>query len=65
MTHLPVTQYAKTEVHVAYQVFGTGSIDLVFVPAWISHVDLWWDSPLISDWLEEFRKPRHAELKLL
>jgi pimeloyl-ACP methyl ester carboxylesterase len=51
---LPVTQYAKAgKVHVAYQVFGTGSIDLVFVPGWISHLDLWWDSPLISGWLEE------------
>jgi pimeloyl-ACP methyl ester carboxylesterase len=53
MMDLPVTQYAKAgEVHVAYQVFGTGSIDLVFVPGWISHLDLWWDSPLISGWLE-------------
>jgi pimeloyl-ACP methyl ester carboxylesterase len=52
MKDLPVTQYAKAgEVYVAYQVFGTGTSDLVFVPGWMSHLDLWWDSPLTSSWL--------------
>lgn len=51
----PVTRYATSgDVHVAYQVFGKGSIDLVFVPGWISHLDLWWDSPLISSWFRDF-----------
>jgi pimeloyl-ACP methyl ester carboxylesterase len=53
MIDLPVTQYAKSgDVYVAYQVFGSGPIDLVFVPGWISHLDLWWDNPLTSDWLK-------------
>src|ERR1700674_746539 len=52
MKDLPVTQYAKAgEVYVAYQVFGTGTSDLVFVPGWMSHLDLWWDSPLTASWL--------------
>ena len=33
----PRTQYAKSgDVHVAYQVFGEGAVDLVFVPGHIS-----------------------------
>jgi len=49
---LPVTQYAKSgEVYVAYQVFGSGSFDLVFMPGWTSNLDLWWDNPLTSNWL--------------
>jgi pimeloyl-ACP methyl ester carboxylesterase len=53
MTDLPLTQYARSgDVYVAYQVFGLGSIDLVFVPGWTSHLDLWWDNPLTSSWLK-------------
>lgn len=52
MKDLPATQYAKAgDVYVAYQVFGTGTSDLVFVPGWTSHLDYWWDSPLTSSWL--------------
>ena len=40
------TQYAKSgEVSIAYQVIGDGPIDLVFVPGFISHVELIWDFP--------------------
>ena len=42
----PETQYAKSgEVNVAYQVVGDGAFDLVFVPGWISNVDLMWQEP--------------------
>ncbi len=52
---LPATHYAKSgDVCVAYQIFGGGPIDLVFVPGWISHLDLWWDSPITAGWLERF-----------
>ena len=52
---LPATQYAKSgDVYVAYQIFGSGPIDLVFVPGWISHLDLWWDSPVTARWLKRF-----------
>ena len=37
---VPETRYAKSgDVHVAYQVFGSGPIDLVFVPGFVSHVE--------------------------
>lgn len=42
----PETRYAKSEdVHVAYQVTGSGPIDLVLVPGFVSHLDADWDSP--------------------
>jgi class 3 adenylate cyclase len=42
---IPETRYAKTVdgVHVAYQVFGAGSNDIVYVPGWISNVETNWD----------------------
>jgi class 3 adenylate cyclase len=40
------TRYAKSgDVHIAYQVIGDGPVDLVFVPGWITHVELAWDDP--------------------
>jgi pimeloyl-ACP methyl ester carboxylesterase len=42
----PETKYAKSgDVHIAYQVIGDGPVDLVFVPGWITHVELSWDDP--------------------
>jgi class 3 adenylate cyclase len=47
-----VTRYAKSgDVHVAYQVFGSGSIDLVFAPGFISHIEHYWDHPDLARWL--------------
>ncbi len=43
---MPVTRYAKSgDVHVAYQIFGSGPIDLVFVPGFVSHIENYWDHP--------------------
>src|SRR6516225_10869073 len=48
----PVTRYAKSGgVHIAYQVFGDGSIDLVFAPGFISHIENYWDHPELARWL--------------
>lgn len=48
----PRTQYAKSgDVHVAYQVFGDGPVDLVFVPGFISHIDNYWDEPGLARFL--------------
>ena len=41
---MPDTKYAKSgDVHIAYQVIGDGPLELVFVPGFISHLDLWWE----------------------
>jgi pimeloyl-ACP methyl ester carboxylesterase len=40
----PETKYAKSGgVHIAYQVFGEGDLDLVLVPGFTTHVELAWE----------------------
>jgi len=37
------TRYALSgDVHIAYQVTGEGPFDLVFVPGFVTHMDLQW-----------------------
>lgn len=46
MQVLPETRYAKKgDAHIAYQVVGEGSVDLVLVSTWFSHLEARWDSP--------------------
>jgi pimeloyl-ACP methyl ester carboxylesterase len=41
----PETRYAKSgDVHIAYQVIGSGPLDLVFVPGFVSNVEASWDN---------------------
>ena len=43
---LPETRYAKSgDCQIAYQVFGNGPIDLVFVPGFISNLEVHWEDP--------------------
>jgi class 3 adenylate cyclase len=42
----PETRYAKSgDVNIAYQVTGDGPLDLVYVPGWISNIELMWEEP--------------------
>jgi len=42
----PQTRYARSgDVRIAYQVVGNGPIDLVFVPGFISNLDIHWEDP--------------------
>ena len=42
----PQTRYAKSgKISIAYQVFGSGPLDLVFVPGWITHLEYTWEQP--------------------
>jgi pimeloyl-ACP methyl ester carboxylesterase len=42
----PETRYAQSgDVNIAYQVIGDGPIDLVYMPGFISHVELSWGLP--------------------
>ena len=53
----PVTRYAKSgDVHVAYQLFGSGPASLVLAPGFVSHIDNYWDSPPFRRWLERLGK---------
>jgi pimeloyl-ACP methyl ester carboxylesterase len=43
------TQYAKSgDVNIGYQVIGEGPRDLVYVPGWVSNVELMWDDPVLA-----------------
>jgi pimeloyl-ACP methyl ester carboxylesterase len=43
---VPQTRYAKSgDLNIAYQVVGDGPLDLVYVPGWISNVELMWEEP--------------------
>ena len=49
---IPETKYAKSgDIHVAYQVLGDGPIDLIYIPGWVSHLDLIWEQPLFASFL--------------
>jgi pimeloyl-ACP methyl ester carboxylesterase len=46
---MPQTHYATSDdLNIAYQVFGDGPRDLVYVPGWISNVELMWDDPILA-----------------
>ena len=50
---VPDVQYAKSgDVNVAYQVTGEGPLDLVFVPGYVTHLELQWAMPSFSPFLE-------------
>ncbi|MDX6409888.1 MAG: hypothetical protein QOE13_2959 [Gaiellaceae bacterium] len=49
----PATRYAKSgDVNIAYQVVGEGPFDLVYVPGWVSNVELLWEKPKPARFLE-------------
>ena len=37
----PKTKYAKSdEINIAYQVVGDGPIDIMYIPGWVSNIDM-------------------------
>jgi hypothetical protein len=43
---VPRTRYAKSGgVNIAYQVVGEGPRDLIYVPGWLSNVEMMWEAP--------------------
>jgi len=49
----PRTHYVKgPEGHVAYQVFGHGPRDIVFIPDHPNNIDIMWEEPALSRFLE-------------
>jgi pimeloyl-ACP methyl ester carboxylesterase len=50
----PEIRYAKSgDVHIAYQVFGAGSLDLVYIPGFISNIETYWEWPEFAGWLHQ------------
>jgi pimeloyl-ACP methyl ester carboxylesterase len=49
----PETRYAKTgDIHIAYQVFGTGPIDMVLATEFWHSIEVQWDQPDLAEFLE-------------
>ena len=54
MFDVPETRFAVSRdgAHIAYQLIGEGTQDLVYVPNWASPIDLIWEQPLFRRFLE-------------
>jgi hypothetical protein len=49
----PETKYPRSgDVSIAYQTLGTGPVDLVPVPGWVSNVEYQWEQPDFAHFLE-------------
>src|SRR5215471_7133164 len=65
MPATPTTSYVKSDdVHVAYQVFGEGSLDLLFVPGFVSNIDGIWDSACNSGGAHEVARAHSSSSSL-
>jgi class 3 adenylate cyclase len=50
----PETRYARSgELRIAYQIVGSGPLDLVFVPSFVSNLELFWEMP---EWAQFFTR---------
>ena len=45
----PETRYAKSgDINIAYQVLGSGPVDLIYVPGWVTHLEYGWEEPSLA-----------------
>lgn len=52
---VPKTQYAQSgELSIAYQCVGEGPIDILFIPGFVSNVELLWDNPGFAEMFTRF-----------
>src|SRR5690349_18304620 len=50
----PETRYARSgDLRIAYQVVGSGAFDLVFVPGFVSNIEVFWELP---EWAHFFSR---------
>ncbi len=48
----PKTKYTKSgDINIAYQVIGEGPIDFVYIPGWVSNIDMMWSEPRLAAFL--------------
>jgi class 3 adenylate cyclase len=59
----PEVRYAKSgDVHIAYQVFGSGPINLVYAPGSVTHLDYRWEYPGSKRFFESLGKFARAAI---
>jgi len=50
----PITKYAiSNDINIAYQIVGEGSVDLIFIPGWVSNIDMMWLDYNLADFLSK------------
>lgn len=48
----PKTNYTKSgNFNIAYQVIGNGPVDIVYIPGWVSNIDMMWAEPRLAAFL--------------
>ena len=47
---VPPTRYARSHdgAYIAYQVYGQGDVDLLWISPWFSHLELLWEHPPVA-----------------
>ncbi len=59
----PKTYYAKSgDIHVAYQRFGSGPVNLVLTPGFVSQIDNYWDCAPLNRWLTRLGEMAHVAM---
>ena len=54
---MPETSYASCgDLSLAYQVFGDGPIELVFVGPFVTHIELWWTIPEFKAFFDQLAR---------
>jgi pimeloyl-ACP methyl ester carboxylesterase len=49
---VPTTRYARSgELNVAYQVLGSGPPDLVYIPGWVTNIEVMWEDPNLAGFM--------------
>ena len=48
----PKTRYTKSgDFNIAYQVIGNGPVDIIYIPGWVSNIDMMWAEPRLAAFL--------------
>ena len=58
VSDIPKTHYAEAPdgAYLAYQVLGGGPTDLLYVPGWRSHLEVYWEQPLYAGFMRRLAK---------
>jgi DNA-binding SARP family transcriptional activator/pimeloyl-ACP methyl ester carboxylesterase len=58
----PVRYAESAGLHIAYQTVGSGDLDLMFVPGFVSHLERGWDEPRLARFLSALGRGRRLIL---
>jgi pimeloyl-ACP methyl ester carboxylesterase len=57
LSALPQTRYTKSgDYNIAYQVIGEGDLELLWIPGFVSNVELAWEEPLLARYLNRLSR---------